>query len=520
MNNVETVETKETKLLRFDLIGNVIDHEWYHHVCYENGKTNFGAVLLLGSIAYWYRPRKDRKESTDEVINGVGEKKFKADFLQMSRKLIEKKFNMTTQQVRDALALLDKLGIITRHYRSVEIPSNDNDILTHPNVLYIELNIDKLKSISTCAKRTYGESKTTNFGPVGLQTTHPIEPKISEIREDIDPETEEDIWVDADDSDGQKKGVVRKIGGLGPRAHSYTNISNRIKSTPPPQKNAPLRGAAPRSGAGGGGIPPTPGGGVFLEGSDQKSKIINSRTFPKKEIPAENAFNAFWALYPRKLNQAKAQKQFMENIHHRNDVQAMMNSVMLYSAYCQRNNVLPKFIQMPATFLKDAWNDAGSLAEWSANPPAAKEAATPAAKRLPLAQMPSDAKQRLKKLVDEKKLMDAFENTLTANSGFVREFLDTGYWASLPLFIQKAIVAYQMPEKPKPKPSIDPNEEPNGWQEYVLRAYMDTPRIRGYIEDGWRTIAPSIRTDLIREMEQEKMKQSKTAEESNAEKQS
>jgi hypothetical protein len=157
----------------------------------------------------------------------------------------------------------------------------------------------------------------------------------------------------------------------------------------------------------------------------------------------------------------------------------MMNSVMLYSAYCQRNNVLPKFIQMPATFLKDAWNDAGSLAEWSANPPAAKEAATPAAKRLPLAQMPSDAKQRLKKLVDEKKLMDAFENTLTANSGFVREFLDTGYWASLPLFIQKAIVAYQMPEKPKPKPSIDPNEEPNGWQEYVLRAYMDTPRIRG-----------------------------------------
>ena len=112
--------------------GNVIPESWYKTVVSANGRVNLLAVNLLGEIVYWYRPMEIRDEITGDV---TWKKKFADDdYLQRNYSKICEKYNVSTKQAREALIVLETLGVVKRHFRTIE-----TEMGKCPNVMYIEL---------------------------------------------------------------------------------------------------------------------------------------------------------------------------------------------------------------------------------------------------------------------------------------------------------------------------------------------------------------------------------------------
>ena len=117
--------------------GNVIPESWYKTVVSANGRVNLLAVNLLGEIVYWYRPMEVRDERSGDV---TWVKKFAdEEYLQKSYAQICEKYNVSTKQAREALIVLEKLGVVKRHFRTIE-----TEMGKCPNVMYIELIPDAL----------------------------------------------------------------------------------------------------------------------------------------------------------------------------------------------------------------------------------------------------------------------------------------------------------------------------------------------------------------------------------------
>ena len=121
-----------------DLTGNLIPHEWYSKIVTDAGRPNLPAITILSEIVYWYRPIIEQSSENSEEI--VLSKKFKADMLQLSYGSLEEKFNLTKDQCRRAMDQLERMGVIKRHFRTVEISSGRR----MNNVMYIELFAEKL----------------------------------------------------------------------------------------------------------------------------------------------------------------------------------------------------------------------------------------------------------------------------------------------------------------------------------------------------------------------------------------
>lgn len=121
-----------------NITGNVIPVRWCHTILYPNGKPCLNAIIILSDIVYWYRPREIRDERTGNVIRL--EKKFKADLLQRNYQDFADQFGLSKKQAKDALDLLENLGIIYRDFRTLVIRGRAMN-----NVLYIGLNVDKLR---------------------------------------------------------------------------------------------------------------------------------------------------------------------------------------------------------------------------------------------------------------------------------------------------------------------------------------------------------------------------------------
>ena len=129
--------------------GNVIPESWYKTVVSANGRVNLLAVNLLGEIVYWYRPMEVRDERSGDV---TWVKKFAdEEYLQKSYAQICEKYNVSTKQAREALIVLEKLGVVKRHFRTIE-----TEMGKCPNVMYIELIPEALY------KLTYPESADEN----------------------------------------------------------------------------------------------------------------------------------------------------------------------------------------------------------------------------------------------------------------------------------------------------------------------------------------------------------------------
>jgi len=130
------------KLMNVDFNGNVIHSLWFKTIVKENGKADLVAINILADIVYWYRPTPVRDEETGKVIGY--RKKFKADLLQRNYDSYADQFGLSKRQVTDAFARLEKLGIIQRVFRMLNV----NGMLIN-NVLHINLNYDGLIKYST-----------------------------------------------------------------------------------------------------------------------------------------------------------------------------------------------------------------------------------------------------------------------------------------------------------------------------------------------------------------------------------
>ncbi|MBE5875669.1 MAG: hypothetical protein E7290_02125 [Lachnospiraceae bacterium] len=124
------------------LTGNVIPQIWYKNILKETGKPDLLGIVLLADIVYWYRPVEVRDEVTGQVI-GM-KKKFSADLLQRNYEQLAEQFGESKRSVKDAMARLEKLGVIRRIFRTIETPSG----VKCNNVLFIELIPQRLHEIT------------------------------------------------------------------------------------------------------------------------------------------------------------------------------------------------------------------------------------------------------------------------------------------------------------------------------------------------------------------------------------
>ena len=136
------------------ITGNVIPESWYKTVVSPNGRVNLLAVNLLADIVYWYRPMEIRDEITGDV---TWKKKFADDdYLQRNYSKICEKYNVSTKQAREALIVLETLGVVKRHFRTIE-----TEMGKCPNVMYIELIPDVLYKLTY--PEPADESEKTSF---------------------------------------------------------------------------------------------------------------------------------------------------------------------------------------------------------------------------------------------------------------------------------------------------------------------------------------------------------------------
>ncbi len=122
---------------RINFTGNIIPEAWYKTIINEKGKVHFIAINILADLVYWYRPTEIRDEHSNIVSY---KKKFAADdFVQKSYDQLSDKFNISAKQARTAIETLETLGVIKRHFRTI-----DTKIGKCSNVMYLELFPDVL----------------------------------------------------------------------------------------------------------------------------------------------------------------------------------------------------------------------------------------------------------------------------------------------------------------------------------------------------------------------------------------
>ncbi len=237
-------------------------------------------------------------------------------------------------------------------------------------------------------------------------------------------------------------------------------------------------------------IPPI----ISPEGGESDGALKDEEGLTEKhssETSTKESFETFWSIYPRKIGKENAYKQFEANLRKKYNFEEMLNSAKLYSAYCQKRRLEPSYIKTPVAFLKNIWNDEGSLKEWELS------LSKPEDTKVPFSRMPSDAAQRLRKLIATKQLFDEHGNPITERTGFVEEFLNSGHWNSLPGFVQKAIVKFQSAVETK----ANAVPEPTGWREHLKQNYdPENETLQRYLLKGWKSIPEWLQRDIVFEM--------------------
>lgn len=117
---------------QMNISGNVIPQAWYKTITRENGKPNLPAIVILADVVYWYRPTEVRDESTGRTV--AARKRFQSDLLQRSYAQISEQFGISKREAQAAVAELERLGIVKRHFRTIEMNG-----VKMSNVLFIEL---------------------------------------------------------------------------------------------------------------------------------------------------------------------------------------------------------------------------------------------------------------------------------------------------------------------------------------------------------------------------------------------
>lgn len=139
--NLSTCNNIVDEVGQMNFSGNITPEIWYKTIINDKGKPHLLAITILSDIVYWYRPSEVRDESTGAVTY---KKRFHAnDFLQRSYAQLTDKFNISKAQARDAINLLESLGVIKKHLRNI---NTINGSLS--NVMYLELIPKRLKELT------------------------------------------------------------------------------------------------------------------------------------------------------------------------------------------------------------------------------------------------------------------------------------------------------------------------------------------------------------------------------------
>lgn len=139
------------RMSSIQISGNVIPQSWYKTITKDTGKPYLAAIVILSDIVYWYRPVEVRDEDSGRTVSI--RKKFKSDLLQRSYAQLAEQFGISKRDATNAVVALEKLGVIKRHFRKIEVGG-----MLMNNVLFIELVPDVLESI------TFGTEVTNGFG--------------------------------------------------------------------------------------------------------------------------------------------------------------------------------------------------------------------------------------------------------------------------------------------------------------------------------------------------------------------
>lgn len=140
------------KMAAINLTGNIIPQIWYKQIVRDNGKPHLLAITILSDIVYWYRPTELRDPATG-AFKGYS-KKFAGDLLQRSYSQLSEQFGESKRSVTEAVIRLEKLGVIERVFRTIEVGG-----ILYNNVLYIKLIPEKLAQITYPEQREEEEIK-------------------------------------------------------------------------------------------------------------------------------------------------------------------------------------------------------------------------------------------------------------------------------------------------------------------------------------------------------------------------
>jgi len=122
--------------------GDITDHSWKQVIINESGRMNHTALDLLAYLTYWYRTKHVICENTGKITGYT--RKFGGDFLQKNYKCLQREVGASRWQLYRAIILLEKLGLVQRHFKHLEIPGRK----VKPYVMYLELKLDELEKIT------------------------------------------------------------------------------------------------------------------------------------------------------------------------------------------------------------------------------------------------------------------------------------------------------------------------------------------------------------------------------------
>ena len=168
------------RMCRLQFTGNVIPAAWYRTIIRDNGKPNLTAIIILSDVVYWYRPVEIRDELTGQLCGF--KKKFKADILQRNYQQLADQFGITKRDATNAVVELEKLGVVRRVFRTVEVKGQ-----TVSNVLFLDLNVTVLEHLTYPKEAETGTPEARGRCPPDT-----VSPKsgrgVTEISERVSPE--------------------------------------------------------------------------------------------------------------------------------------------------------------------------------------------------------------------------------------------------------------------------------------------------------------------------------------------
>lgn len=227
MNYLTSGNDAVDRIGMMNLTGNIIPQIWYKTIISETGKPHYLAIAILSDIVYWYRPTEIRDERSGQIIGW--KKKFQGEMLQRNYESIASQFGESEKTVTRAIVVLEKLGVLKRHRKTVRLK---NGMIVN-NVLFLELSPDRLYELTFPSVEMMDESLEENNHTEWTDLSGGMDKSIrgsgqnhSEVRTKLSEEMDKTVRGDGQNCLASRTSLY---GGLDKIVQ--TNTKNMIKNT-------------------------------------------------------------------------------------------------------------------------------------------------------------------------------------------------------------------------------------------------------------------------------------------------